>query len=79
MWYVREAAWKLNQAGELFDMAGAPFEERLVAADTKDPAATAARTRLQAVLDQLNPGGGILDDGDGTGRSRNRNRNREGN
>jgi arylsulfatase A len=79
MWYAREAAWKLNQAGELFDMAGAPFEEKLVAADAKDPAATAARARLQAALDRLNPAGGILDDGDGTGRSKNRNRNREGN
>jgi arylsulfatase A len=66
-WYVRGAAWKLNQAGELFDMANAPFEERLVTADTKDPAALAARERLQAALDQLNPAGGILDDGDGSG------------
>ena len=79
MWYAREAAWKLNQAGELFDMAGAPFEEKLVAADAKDPAATAARARLQAALDRLNPAGGILDDGDGTGRHKNRDRNREGN
>jgi arylsulfatase A len=79
MWYVREAAWKLNQARELFDMANAPFEEKLVAGDTKDPAALAARTRLQAALDQLNPGGGILDDGDGTGRSKNRDRNRNRN
>jgi arylsulfatase A len=67
-WYVREAGWKLNQAGELFDMGMAPFEERVVAADTKDPAAIAARGRLQAVLDKLNPAGGILDEGDGTGR-----------
>jgi len=72
MWYVREAGWKLNQAGELFDMSQAPFAETLVAADTKEPAAIAARNRLQAVLDQLNPGGGILDDGDGTGRHANR-------
>jgi arylsulfatase A len=78
MWYVREAAWKLNQAGELFDMAKAPFEEKLVAADAKDPAALAARIRLQAALDQLNPGGGILDDGNGTGRHANRNRKRRG-
>jgi arylsulfatase A len=67
-WYVREAGWKLNQAGELFDMSRSPFEELLVPADTKDPAATSARKRLQAALDQLNPAGGILDDGDGTGR-----------
>jgi arylsulfatase A len=72
MWYVREAVWKLNQAGELFDMKNAPFEEILVAATTKDPAAMAARARLQAALDRLNPAGGILDDGDGTGRHANR-------
>ncbi len=68
MWYVRETGWKLNQSGELFDMSDAPFTEKLVAADTKNPAATAARKRLQTALDQLNPGGGILDSGDGTGR-----------
>jgi arylsulfatase A len=67
-WYVREAGWKLNQAGELFDMSHAPFEEPKVPADTKAPAAIAARARLQAALDKLNPAGGILDDGDGTGR-----------
>ena len=68
MWYVREAGWKLNQDGELFDMSDAPFTETLVPADSKDPAALAARQRMQAVLDQLNPAGGILDTGDGTGR-----------
>jgi arylsulfatase A len=67
-WYTREAGWKLTQAGELFDMSDAPFSEKLVAADTKDAAAIAARKRLQAALDQLNPAGGILDDGDGSGR-----------
>jgi len=72
MWYVREAGWKLNQAGELFEMSDAPFTEKLVAAGTKDPAAIAARTRLQATLDKLNPAGGILDTGDGTGRHANR-------
>jgi arylsulfatase A len=68
-WWVREAGWKLNQAGELFDMSDAPFAEKLVAADTKEPAAIAARKRLQPALDQLNPAGGILDQGDGSGRS----------
>ena len=72
MWYAREAGWKLNQAGELFDMSHAPFEEPKVPADSKDPAAIAARKRLQAALDKLNPAGGILDDGDGTGRHANR-------
>ncbi len=77
MWYIRETGWKLNQAGELFDMSDSPFEEKLVAADTKDPAAIAARRRLQAALDQLNPAGGILDDGDGTGRHANKTRKKE--
>ena len=72
MWYAREAGWKLNQSGELFDMTDAPFTERRVAADTSDSAALAARYRLQRVLDQLNPAGGILDDGDGTGRHANK-------
>ena len=75
-WYAREASWKLNQAGELFDMSKAPFEERMVAKDSKDPAVVAARQRLQAKLDQLNPAGGILDQGDGTGRHANREANR---
>jgi arylsulfatase A len=73
-WYVREAQWKLNQDKELFDMRGAPFTEPKVAADTKDPAAMAARQRLQAALEHLNPAGGILDDGDGTGRHDKRNK-----
>jgi arylsulfatase A len=76
-WYVRDQNWKLNQAGELFDMKPAPFAEPLVPADTKDPAAIAARARLQAALDKLNPAGGILDQGDGTGRHANREENRE--
>jgi arylsulfatase A len=57
-WYVRDDGWKLNQAGELFDMKNAPFVEELVPADWKDEAAVTARRRLQAVLDQLNPAGG---------------------
>jgi len=72
MWYVREAGWKLTQAGELFDMSDAPFTEKLVAAGTTDLAAIAARKRLQAVLDTLNPAGGILDQGTGDGRHANR-------
>jgi arylsulfatase A len=67
-WYVRETGWKLNQAGELYDMSDAPFTEKLVPADSKNPAALAARQRLQAVLDQLNPAGGIVDTGDPSGR-----------
>jgi arylsulfatase A len=57
-WYVRDSRYKLNNAGELFDMKDAPFVEQLVAADTKDADAIAARKRLQAVLDKLNPAAG---------------------
>ncbi len=57
-WYVRDDGWKLNQAGELFDMKDSPFVEQLVATDSKDEAAVAARRRLQAVLDKLDPAGG---------------------
>ena len=67
-WYVRDAGWKLNQAGELFDMSDAPFGEKIVPADSTEPAAVAARARLQTVLDQLNPAGGIPDTGDPSGR-----------
>jgi arylsulfatase A len=67
-WYVRDASWKLNQAGELFDMSDAPFSEKLVAADNAEPAAVSARQRLQLVLDELNPAGGIPDTGDPSGR-----------
>jgi len=68
MWYVRDMNWKLNEKGELYDMSGAPFEEKLVPADSTDPVSVAERAKLQAALAKLNPAGGILDDGDGTGR-----------
>ena len=57
-WYARNQDFKLTHSGELFDMSDAPFEEKAVAADTKDQAATAARARLQAVLDKLSPATG---------------------
>jgi arylsulfatase A len=78
MWYVREADWKLNQAGELFDMRQAPFLETLVPTDSPDPLASAARTRLVGALAQLNPGGGIPDTGDGTGRHANKAKKKKG-
>ncbi len=54
-WYVRELDWKLNNRGELFDMTGAPFVEKLVDATSPGESADAARKRLQAVLDELAP------------------------
>jgi len=52
-WYVRDARWKLNQAGELFDMKDAPFRQALIEADSDE--AQAARAKLQAGLDALQP------------------------
>jgi arylsulfatase A len=77
MWYVREAGWKLNEKGELFDMSGAPFVEKRVEESDDSTASKAARQRLTVVLAQLNPAGGIPDTGDGTGRHANRNRSRK--
>ena len=57
-WYVREPGFKLTQSGELFDMSDAPFVEQPVAAGDQDPAAKAARDRLQGVLDKLSPASG---------------------
>jgi arylsulfatase A len=76
-WYVRDRKWKLNQSGELFDMSNAPFEEKIVDANTKDAEAIAARKRLQKKLDELNPAGGILDKGDGSGRHGNKKNKKE--
>ena len=72
-YYVREAGWKLDQAGVLYDMKDAPFKEVAVAADSKDEAALAARQRLAAALAGLNPAAGYRDEvGDGSGRSGNK-------
>ena len=72
-YYVREAGWKLDQSGTLYDMKDAPFQEVAVAADTKDEAAVAARARLAAALTGLNPAAGYKDEvGDGSGRSGNK-------
>jgi arylsulfatase A len=50
--YVRDARFKLTGDGEMFDLKDAPFKEIPVASDTTDAAAKAARTSLQAVLDE---------------------------
>ena len=57
-WYVREQGFKLTQNGELFDMANAPFEEKLVPPEAESADAKAARVRLQAALDKLSPATG---------------------
>jgi arylsulfatase A len=51
--YVRDARWKLTQAGGFFDMRDAPWREIPVPADTTDSEAKAARGRLQTALDGM--------------------------
>ncbi len=70
-WYDREVNWKLNEAAEFFDMQHAPYTEPLVATNSQDQTAIAARTRLQEILNQLNPAGGVMDPGEGSGRHAN--------
>jgi len=64
-WFVREQGWKMNEASELFDMSDAPFVEKPVAPAEDTEASKAARTRLTAVLADLNPAAGKTDGGDG--------------
>jgi arylsulfatase A len=66
-WHVREAGWKLDETGQLFDMRNAPFEEIPVPADTQDTEAQSSRQRLTKILAQLNPAAGIRGEGDGRG------------
>jgi arylsulfatase A-like enzyme len=63
-WYVRNAGWKLNQSGELFDLSEAPFVEKTVAVAGQTEAAKAARQQLQAALNELNPAAGKNSSGD---------------
>ena len=70
-WYVREPGFKLNEAGNLFDMSDAPFVEKPVAPEADTDRSKAARQRLSAVLAELNPAGGKTDrDGDGRRKDR---------
>jgi hypothetical protein len=71
-WYDREMNWKMTEASALLDMKNAPYAEPVVSTNTQDKDATAARTRLQGILDQLDPEGGIMDPGDGSGKHANR-------
>lgn len=57
-WYARNDGWKLNETGELYDMGDAPFGEKLVSPDQENSGAKNGRKKLQAVLDELNPGAG---------------------
>jgi arylsulfatase A len=62
-WFVRNAGFKMDQNGGLFDMSDAPFVEKPVAAADDTDASKAARARLTAVLVDLNPAAGKSDAG----------------
>jgi arylsulfatase A-like enzyme len=61
--YARDARYKLTNQGQLFDLKNAPWEETLVAADTKDEGAIASRAKLQTVLDEHPAKDGRLSEG----------------
>lgn len=55
-WYARDAKWKLRESGKLYDVGDSPYVEALVNPENDTPESKAARIRLQAVLDKINPG-----------------------
>ncbi len=63
-WFVRDAGFKLNEKGELFDLSDAPFAEKPVPAQSDTEATRAERQRLAAALASLDPAAGKVD-GDG--------------
>ena len=54
-YYVRDARWKLTDAGKLRDLRDAPYQEIAVPADKAGGEAKDARERLQTALAKLNP------------------------
>jgi arylsulfatase A len=71
-WFVREQGWKMNQAGELFDMSDAPFVEKPVAADADTAESKAARERMGKALASLNPAAGKTDHSTGANKKKGR-------
>jgi len=51
--FVRDKRWKLYHTGELFDVQAEPLEENPIKPGQGGRQATAARKRLQAVLDSM--------------------------
>jgi len=68
-WFVRNAGFKMDQSGSLFDMSDAPFVEKPVAPGADTDASKAARASLTAVLAGLNPASGKTDSGGGAKRA----------
>lgn len=68
-WYARDTKWKLRQNGGLLDVSDSPYAEVLIAPEKDTLESKAARTRLQAVLDKVHPGGGGAQDEEKPGKS----------
>lgn len=75
-WFVRNAGFKMDQTGTLFDMSDAPFAEKPVPADADTDASKAARSRLKTILAELNPAAGKTDVGGGKRAGANKRKNR---
>jgi arylsulfatase A len=60
-WFVRDAGFKMNEQGELFDLSDAPFVEKPVPAASDTDATRAERQRLAAALADLDPAKGKAD------------------
>jgi arylsulfatase A len=60
-WYVREPGYKMDEAGDLFDMSDAPFVEKPIPVTADTEQSKAARQRLAAALAELNPAAGKTD------------------
>ena len=73
--YVRDSRYKLTNSGELYDLKEAPFREVYISKDSTDPAALAARNRLQLVLAQHPAAPGAPNGKAGGGRKQRRNNN----
>jgi arylsulfatase A len=78
-WYVREAGFKMDQAGDLFDMGDAPFVEKPVAPEADTEASKTARARLAKVLAELNPAAGKTDNEGGGKAGKKKKRKRKAN
>jgi arylsulfatase A len=54
-YFLRDKQWKLRENGDLYNVTQSPLKEELVAPEKDTPESKAARQRLKAVADKLNP------------------------
>ena len=71
-WFVRDAGFKMNEQGEMFDLSDAPYLEKFIPVTSDTDATRAERQRLSAAMASLNPGAGKVDSDGGTTARRKR-------